>query len=147
MDDLDGLAVALFARGLYARFLGVMPQAEADFCACLRLQVPHLQTGPAALARQLFLLVVQAELARTRREYPQAQRSTKTALALARACGDRYTFSTLLIGQRMFACRNGWFDEVRRLFPACISQPCAGESSVCWNGTWRCNRHHSSQSL
>ncbi len=115
-ENPDSLAVALFARGLYARFMGNVEEAGADFSDCLRLLVPRLSCEPSA-ARQLFLLVVQAELARAQGRYLQAQRAAETALALAQAYGDQYTFATLLIDQGMFACRNGWFDEVRRLFP------------------------------
>lgn len=111
------LAVALFVRGLYARFMGDMQRAGADFSDCLRLLVPRLSCEPSSAARQLFLLVVQAELARTQGQYLQAQRSTEAALALAQACGDQYTFAILLIDQGVFACRMGWFDEVRRLIP------------------------------
>lgn len=117
-ENPESLAVALFARGLFARFTGKMEEASADFCACLRLLVPRLSCEPAATARQLFLLVVQAELARAQGHYLQAQLSTETALAFAQACGDHYTFSTLLIDQGMFASRKGWLDEVRLLLPS-----------------------------
>ena len=116
-ENVDSLAVALFARGLYARFMGKMEEAGADFSDCLRLLVPRLPCEPAGAARQIFVLVVQAELARAREQYLQAWHATETALALAQAYGDRYTFSTLLIDQGVFACRRGWLDEVRRLFP------------------------------
>lgn len=115
-ENPDSLAVALFARGLYARFMGNMEKAGADFSDCLRLLVPRLSCEPAS-ARQLFLLVVQAELARARGQYLQAQSSTEAALALAQAYGDQYTFLALLIDQGVFACWKGWFEEVRRIFP------------------------------
>lgn len=117
VHDQDGLAVALFIRGLYARFMYNMEEASADLSACLRLLVPRLSCEPLSFARQLLLLVVQAELARAQGEYARAQQYTETALALAQAGGDRYTFATLLIDQGMFACRRGRFDEVRRLLP------------------------------
>ena len=116
-ENPDSLAVALFVRGLHARFMGNMDGAGGDFSDCLRLLVPRLSCEPSSAARQLFLLVVQAELARTQGQYLHAQRSTETALALAQAGGDQYTFSILLVDQGVFACRMGWFDEVRRLIP------------------------------
>jgi DNA-binding CsgD family transcriptional regulator len=135
-ENHDSMAVALFVRGLYARFMGNMDRAGADFSDCLRLLVPRLFCEPSSAARQLFLLVVQAELARTQGQYQQALRSTEAALALAQACGDQYTFSILLIDQGVFACRMGWFDEVRGLIPRLREL----ESQLCFPNLAQVNR-------
>ncbi len=116
-ENPDSLAVALFARGLYARFMGNMGQASVDFSDCLRLLVPRISCESLSFARQLLVIVTQGELARVEGEYLRAQQYTETALALAQAGGDSYTFATLLIDQGMFAWQQERFDDVYRLLP------------------------------
>lgn len=116
--ESDGLAVALFVRGLYARFTSHMEKAEEDFSHCLRLLAPQRSGAPLLATRQLFFVVVQAELARAQGNYARAQQYSETALALARAFGDHYTSAILLVDQGLFAWRQGWYDEVRRVFPS-----------------------------
>lgn len=116
--ESDGLAVALFVRGLYARFTSHLEKAEADFSRCLRVLAPHNSGEPLVSTRLLFFVVVQAELARTQGNYARAQQYSETALALARAFGDHYTSAILLVDQGIFAWRQGWYDEVRRVFPS-----------------------------
>ncbi len=112
----EGLAVALFVRGLYARFMRSMDEASADFQHCLSVLLSQKPETLLAPPHQLFLLVVQTELARSRGDYARARQYTDTALELARTFGDRYTFAVLLIDQGMFAWSQGWFEEVSRVF-------------------------------
>jgi DNA-binding CsgD family transcriptional regulator len=114
--DLAGLAVAHFARGLYARFTRKWEEACADFTACLRLLVPQAPGTPLSFSHQLFLLVVQAELARAQGEYTRSREYTETALSLAQLVSDRYTLVTLLIDQAMFACWQGQLADARQAF-------------------------------
>lgn len=116
LDDPDGLAVALFARGLYARFMRNWESACADFARCLSLLVPQVPGEPLSFSRQLFLVVVQAELARAQGHYARSQEYTETALSLAQLVSDRYTFVTLLIDQAMFAYWQGQLADVRQAF-------------------------------
>jgi DNA-binding CsgD family transcriptional regulator len=111
-DDLDGLAVALFARGLYARFMCNMESASVDYSHSLRL----LLSQTLSPARQFFMVVVQAELARAQGQYVRAQQYTQTALALAQASGDLHIFATLLIDEGIFAHIQGQFDDMQRVF-------------------------------
>lgn len=116
LDDPDGLAVALFARGLYTRFMHNWEEASADFAQCLSLLVPRTPGEPLSCARQLFLLVVQTELARAQGHYARSREYTETALSLAQLVSDRYTFVTLLVDQAMFACWQGHFGDARLAF-------------------------------
>lgn len=116
-EEEDGRAVALFVRGLYARFMGNLEQASADFHQCLRLLLSGMPGTPLTPARQLFLVVVQTELARAQGQFTRAQHYTATALDLARTFGDHYLFAALLVDQGVFAWKQGWYDEVRRIFP------------------------------
>lgn len=111
-NDPDGLAVALFVRGLYARFMGKMEDASADYSRSLRL----LLSQPLMPARQLFMLVIQAELSRAQGQYARSQQYTQTALALAQACGDLHIAATLLIDEGVFARIQGQFDDMQRVF-------------------------------
>lgn len=116
LDDPEGLAVALFARGLYARFMRHWESACADFTRCLSLLVPQAPGEPLSFSRQLFLLVVQTELARAQGQYARSLEYTETALSLAQLVSDRYTFVTLLIDQAMFAHWQGQLADVRQAF-------------------------------
>ncbi len=110
-DQASSLAVALFVRGLYARWEDHAEQARRDFHACLDLLLAHQR--PNWPAQQLFLLVVQTELARLQREYEQAQIYAETAITLAQTFADHYTFATLLIDQGSYAAFHRQLDDVR----------------------------------
>jgi DNA-binding CsgD family transcriptional regulator len=110
-DDPDGLAVALFARGLYARFMGDMDKASTDFSHCLSLLLPQTLSP----SRQLFMITVQAELARAQGYYARSQQYTQSALLLAQAFGDLHIFATLLIDEGVFASWKGRLDDTQRV--------------------------------
>ena len=110
-DDPDGLAVALFARGLYARFMGDMDKASTDFSHCLSLLLPRALSP----SRQLFMITVQAELARAQGYYARSQQYTQSALVLAQAFGDLHIFATLLIDEGVFATWQGQLDDTQRV--------------------------------
>ena len=111
--DPDGLAVALFVRGLYARTSGELARAHGDFSACLRLLAVQATGAPPSTARQIFTLAARAELARAQHDYPRSHAYTTSALALTRACGDHYTLAALLVDQAWFAHQLGHAADAR----------------------------------
>lgn len=112
LDDLDSIAVALFVRGFRARFIRNSQQAYTDYQTCLQ----HLlrpETGTAlSPARQFFMMVVQAELARVQGDYPRSWEYSESSLALARLYSDIYTVVDLLMDQGLFACQQGEFSDL-----------------------------------
>lgn len=106
-DAAESLAVALFARGLHARTMGEPVRAASDFRACLRLLAQAAPGAVAAVHHQLFLLAVQAELARAQGNYPRSYACTATALALGRIVADDYTLAALLVDQTFYAHEQG----------------------------------------
>lgn len=114
-DDSDSVAVALFVRGLYARFSGHLDRAYEDFRSCLCLLEPDV-TGSSPTSPQLFTMVVQAELARVGEDYARSQVYTESALALAQLFSDRYTVAALLIDQAYFTYRQGHLDDTYSAF-------------------------------
>ncbi len=112
----DNVVVALFVRGLYARFMNDLDSAYADFSHCLRLLSTQVPAGASSSARLLFSMVVQVELARVQGHYARSQEYTETALSLAHIVSDRYTVATLLIDQALFAYRQGRLAETQAAF-------------------------------
>jgi len=115
-NETDSLAVGLFVRGFYARLADNPQRAYDDLTDSLHL----LSSAPRATAtlhsRQLFMLVVQAELERVRGNYSRSQQYTETALALANIFSDRYTVATLLIDQGLFTFRQGQLADTHAAF-------------------------------
>lgn len=107
--------VALFIRGLYARARGNLEEAYADYCQCLRLFTQLTQDGHISPTQDLFLLVVQAELARAQGAYTRSQVYTESALAQAHLSSDPYTIASLLIDQGIFVCQQGQLADVRSM--------------------------------
>lgn len=112
-DDPDSLAVALFVRGFHARLVNDLDNAYADLSVCLRGLALQASGAPLTPARQLLMLVAQAELARAQGDYARQHAHTETALALAEVFSDRYTVAALLIDQGVFACRQGQYADLR----------------------------------
>ena len=115
MDDLDSAAVVIFVRGFHARISYNLQQAYTDYQTCLRY-LPRPEPG-AALSpdRQLFMMVVQAELARVQGDYPRSHEYSESALALARLSSDTYAIVDLLMDQGAFAYRQGEFSEMEAI--------------------------------
>jgi len=115
LDDLGSIAVALFVRGFRARFGYNAQQAYTDYQACLQ-HLPRAEPGTTLSAeRQLFLMVVQAELARVQGDYPRSWEYSESALALARLYSDTYTIVDLLMDQALFAYRQREFADMHVL--------------------------------
>ena len=114
--DPYSLAIALFSRGLYARFIYDLDTAYANLSACLRLLLQQSPDGSRSPSQQLFNTVVQAELARAQGDYPHSQIYTATALALAELFSDRYTVAELLIDQGHFIYQQGQFADLYRVY-------------------------------
>jgi ATP/maltotriose-dependent transcriptional regulator MalT len=112
-DDPDGFVVALFVRGFYARLINDLDSAYADLSICLRSLALQASGAPASPHRQLFTLVVQAELARAQGDYTRSQAYTETALALAEVFSDHYTLAALLIDQGLYTYRQGQFADMK----------------------------------
>lgn len=111
-DQLDSIAVALFVRGFRARFIHNLQQAHTDYQTCLQ-HLPRPENGTALSPdRQLFMMVVQAELARVQGDYPRSWEYSESALALARLYSDIYTVVDLLMDQGLFACQQGEFSDM-----------------------------------
>lgn len=111
IDDPDSLAVAIFIRGFYARFMNDLDKACEDFSCCLRLLSCQAPGTPSSHYRQLFMMVAQAELARVQGDYVRSQEYAETALSLAQVFSDRYTLADLLIDQGLFTYRQGQFAD------------------------------------
>jgi DNA-binding CsgD family transcriptional regulator len=114
-DDRASIAVALFARGLYARFAGHLDHSREDFLSCL-MYLDRAVTDAASSSQQLFRMAVQAELARVQGDYVRSQIYTESALALAQIFSDRYTVAALLIDQAYFTFRQGHLDDTYTAF-------------------------------
>ena len=114
-DDPDTFAVIIFIRGFYARVMNDPDNAYKDLSCALRLLSYSAPTTPSS-SRQLFTLVVQAELARVQGNYARAQEYTETALSLAHLYSDRYTVATLLIDQGLYTYRMGQFADTYTIF-------------------------------
>lgn len=116
MDDADTAAVTIFTRGFYARVMNDLDTAYGDLSCCLRLLTLQASDGPPSPARQLFSMVVQAELARVQGQYTRSQAYTETALSLAHLYGDRYTVATLLMDQGLYTLRQGQLADTHATF-------------------------------
>ncbi len=112
----DSLAVGLFVRGFYARLADNPQRAYDDLTDSLRLLSSKPRTAVTLHSRQLFMLVVQAELERVRGNYSRSQQYTETALSLANIFSDRYTVATLLIDQGLFTFRQGQLADTHAAF-------------------------------
>ena len=115
-DEPDSLAVALFIRGFYARHMRDLDIAREDFQCCLRLltnQSPAILTSPD---RQLFMLVVQAELARVEGDYARSHTCAEAAFSLAQVYSDHYTTAALLFDQGLYAHSQGQFADIPATF-------------------------------
>ena len=62
-EDQDSFAVALFIKGLYARFMNSLDCAFEDFSYCLRLLALQAKDTCYPAELQIFTMAVQAELA------------------------------------------------------------------------------------
>lgn len=115
-NDSEGLTVALFCRGLYARFTNNLATAFADFSACLRLLLPQYSSARWSPTWQLFSMVVQTELARAEGHYARAHMCAKTALELAELFSDLYTVASLLIDQGLFTYQQGQLTDLYEVY-------------------------------
>ncbi len=115
-DDPDCIAVALFVRGFYARLMNNLDRAYEDFTGSLRLLSLQRHGSCPSCYRQLFTVVVQAELARVQGQYARSQMYTETAIALARTFSDRYTVAALLIDQGLYTFQQGEYAETHETF-------------------------------
>lgn len=115
-NESDSLAVGLFVRGFYARFANNPQRAYDDLTDSLRLLSSESRATATLHSRQLFMLVVQAELERVRGNYSRSQQYTETALSLANIFSDRYTVATLLIDQGLFTFQQGQFADTHAAF-------------------------------
>ncbi len=115
-NETDSLAVGLFVRGFYARLADNPQRAYDDLTDSLRLLSSEPRATATLHSRQLFMLVVQAELERVRGNYSRSQQYTETALALANIFSDRYTVATLLIDQGLFTFRQGQLADTHATF-------------------------------
>ncbi len=114
--DSETLAVVIFIRAFYARLTEDLDQATADLRDCLRLLAhPPANSSPSAY-RQLFTMLVQAELARAQSQYARAQAYTETALGLAQVFSDPTTVMNLLIDQLFFTVQHKQFTDAQILF-------------------------------
>lgn len=115
LDDIGSIAVALFVRGFRARFIYNSQQAYTDYQTCLQ-HLPRSEPGTTLSPdRQLFLMVVQAELARVQGDYPRSWEYSESVLALARVYGDTYTVVDLLMDQAFFAYQQREFADMHVL--------------------------------
>jgi len=115
-NESDSLAVGLFVRGFYARHSNNPQRAYDDLTDSLRLLSSEPRATSTSRSRQLFMLVVQAELERVRGNYSRSQQYTETALSLANIFSDRYTVATLLIDQGLFTFRQGQLADTHAAF-------------------------------
>lgn len=115
-EQSGSFAVALFVRGFHARLMNDLDSAYADLSICLRSLARQPDCVIAAPQRQLFTLVVQAELARARGDYARSQAYTETALALGQVVSDRYTVAALLIDQGLYTYRQGQLADMRTTY-------------------------------
>lgn len=118
LEGQESLAVALFARGFYARHKLQLDEAREDFRSCLRILAHRLLEAPSSTDAQVFMAVVQAELARAEGHYARSQSYTEIALSLARVYSDRYTIAALLFDQGLYASQQNHYDDV----PAILQQ-------------------------
>jgi ATP/maltotriose-dependent transcriptional regulator MalT len=116
LHDPDSLAVALFSQGLCARYIADLDTAYTAFTKCIQLLLQQSPRSSCSPMRQLFSLVVQAELARVQGDCLAAQTYTATALALAGVCSDVYTMAALLIDQGVFLCQQGRLAELSQIY-------------------------------
>ncbi len=112
VDEPESLAVALFARGFYARHLHDMDNAREDLCGCLRLLSNQVVANGSSPDRRLFILVVQTELARVEGDYARSRSCAEAALALAQVYSDRYTIAALLLDEGLYAYVQGCFADI-----------------------------------
>ena len=115
-EDQDSFVVALFIRGLYARFMNKLDSANEDFSYCLRLLSLQTNSSHHLTGRQIFTMAVQAELARVQGNYARSQQYTETALSLAQIFSDRYTVASLLIDQGLYSYRQGQYADTYKTF-------------------------------
>ncbi|HLG61885.1 MAG TPA: response regulator transcription factor [Ktedonosporobacter sp.] len=115
VDDLDSAAVVIFIRGFHARLAYNLQQAYTDYQTCLRYlsrPEPGVALSPE---RQLFMMVVQAELARVQGDFPRSHEYSESALALARLFSDIYAIVDLLMDQGAFAYQQKKFSEMEAI--------------------------------
>ncbi|MDQ6661010.1 MAG: hypothetical protein M3Z24_08605, partial [Chloroflexota bacterium] len=116
IDDPDSFAVIFFVRGFYARATNNLDRAYEDLSCCLRFLSCRAPDAPPSSYRQLFTMVVHAELARVQRNYELSQAYTETALSLAQLFSDHYTVAALLIDQVIFTYQQGQFADTHTAF-------------------------------
>ncbi len=112
-DSSDSVAVAIFIRGFYAHLENKLEAAYHDLSSCLQLLSHQSPEAVPSCYRQLFSMVVQAELARVQGDYVRSQAYTETALALAQLFGDRHTLVDLLFDQAHFTYRHQQFADTQ----------------------------------
>jgi ATP/maltotriose-dependent transcriptional regulator MalT len=115
-EDQDGFVVALFVRGLYARFMNSLDRAYDDFSYCLSLISLQATSAHHSADRQIFTMAVQAELARVQGNYARSQQYAETALSLAQVFSDRYTVAALLIDQGLYTYQQGQYADTYTTF-------------------------------
>lgn len=111
-DDEDAVAVAVLVRGLYARAAGELSHACHDYRSAIRILASCPAEAPQAFARQMVLLIAEAELARAQGSYVRAHTYAETALSLAQLFSDRYTTAALLIDQAQYAYSTGHLADI-----------------------------------
>jgi DNA-binding CsgD family transcriptional regulator len=112
-DSPDSLAVAIFIRGFYSHLGNKLEAAYQDLSSCLQLLSHQPPGATPSCYRQLFSMVVQAELARVQGDYARSQAYTETALALAQLFGDRHTLVDLLFDQAHFTFYHKQFADTQ----------------------------------
>lgn len=112
-EDPASLSVALFVKGLFARFIYRLDEAYEYLSACLRLLLASLSGKPASPIQQIFCLTIQVELARVQGQYARSQAYMESVLALAQIYGDHYALGTLLIDQLAFTYQQSHFADTR----------------------------------
>lgn len=115
-NDPDSFAVAVFIQGFFARLANNLEGAYEHFSCCLRLLSRQTPGARLPAYRQLFTLVVQAELARVQGNYARSQEYANTALSLAQIFGYRFTVADLLIDQLLFTCAQEQFADAQAIF-------------------------------
>jgi len=116
IDDPDSLAVATFIRGFYARLMHELDDAREDFRCALRLLSTYAACSASSPDRQLFTLVVQAELARVEGHYERAKEFSEAAYSLARVYSDPYTAAVLLFDQGLYAYQQSQCADIVSLY-------------------------------
>lgn len=140
-EDQDGFVVALFIRGLYARFMNSLDSAYEDFSYCLRLLSLQANSANLLADRQIFTMAVQAELARVQGNYARSQQYTETALSLAQIFSDHYTVASLLIDQGLYTYRQGQYADTYTSFQRLRNIACQMETPHIYQCSCFLERH------